>query len=106
MAHTTIAAVAELCNNEFSALLESDQLRQQTGKAEMVEEERARFRIWAAHIGTFAKYHASLDYRLRESKTVRSLVISQLELLRAAESRLWSLLRPGKLNVHGTMDSS
>ncbi len=106
MDHVTIAAAAELCNDEFSALLSSEQLRKRADKADAVEEERARFRIWAAHIGTFAKYHASLDYRLRESKTVRSLVLSQLELLRGAECRLWSVLHSGNLVFFNMIDSS
>ncbi|KAF1845081.1 uncharacterized protein K460DRAFT_394818 [Cucurbitaria berberidis CBS 394.84] len=98
MEKSTIASVAESCNYEFTALLDSDPLRQQADRAELaeaVEEERARFRLWAAHIGTFAKHHSSLDYRLRESEKVRSLVISQLEILRTAELRLAELLLPG-----------
>lgn len=97
MDRSTISIVAESCNNEFTALLDSDPLRRQTERAQLaeaVEEERARFRIWAAHIGVFAEHHSSLDYRLRESEKVRSLVISQLEILRKAELRLLELLQP------------
>jgi hypothetical protein len=99
MDHGTIASVAESCRNEFTALLDSDPLRQQADKADLaeaVEEEQARFRVWAAHIGTFATHHSSLDYRLRESEKVRSLVISQLEVLWRAEVRLLELLQPSK----------
>ena len=95
----TIASAAELCRNEFIVLLESDPLRHQADKADFadaIEEEQARFRVWAAHIGTFATYHSSLDYRLRESEKVRSLVISQLEVLRRAEVQLLKLLQPSK----------
>lgn len=99
MDRDTIASIAKSCNNELTALLVSNALRQQTARtdlAEAVEEERARFRIWAAHIGTFAKHHYSLDFRLRESDKVRSLVISQLEILRTAISQLSEILQDSR----------
>lgn len=98
MNHTTIAGVAQSCNDEFENLLYLGPLRGQASKAELaeeIEEERARFRIWAAHIGTFAKHHSSLDYRLRDSEKVRSLVISQLEVLIAAQLRLSEAVKTG-----------
>lgn len=56
------------------------------------EEQRARFSIWSANIGVFAKGHASLDYRLRESLDARKLM---LDLLKS----LMSFLRRGKCAV-------
>jgi hypothetical protein len=106
MESRTITSVAELCRDEFTALLGSDPLRHQADLAEAVEEEQARFRVWAAHIGTFATHHSSLDYRLRESEKVRSLVISQLEILRRAEARLLKLLQPSKSHSFNMTDSS
>lgn len=105
----TIVSVAESCRDEFIALLDSDPLQQQADKADLaeaVEEEQARFRVWAAHIGTFATHHSSLDYRLRESEKVRSLVISQLEVLWRAEIRLLKLLQPSKSHSLHMIDSS
>lgn len=102
MADGTIASVAESCRDELSALLNSISLRQQADKADLleaVEEEQARFRVWAAHIGTFATHHSSLDYRLRESEKVRSLVISQLEVLRRAAVRSVELLQPSESTI-------
>jgi hypothetical protein len=98
MDNRTLADAAESCNNDFSALLSLSPLRDHPEKvdlAEAIEEERARFRLWAANIGAFAKHHASLDYRLRESERVRSLVFSQLDLLHGAASQLSDTLQPG-----------
>jgi hypothetical protein len=53
-------------------------------KAEAIEEEQARFRLWVKHVGVFARHHNSLDFRLRDSKTDRSLVLNQLHILRFA----------------------
>ena len=98
MDNRTLADAAEGCNNGFSALLSLTPLRDHPEKvdlAEAVEEERARFRLWAANIGAFARHHASLDYRLRESERVRSLVFSQLDMLHGAALRLSDTLQPG-----------
>ena len=45
------------------------------------EDQLARFRIWAGNIGVNAKLHASLDYRLRDSKEARELTLDLLEVL-------------------------
>ena len=47
----------------------------------LAEDQLGRFRIWAKNIGVFAKGHASLDYRLRDSAEVGLLMIEQLEAL-------------------------
>ncbi|KAL6715525.1 hypothetical protein ACLMJK_006486 [Lecanora helva] len=50
----------------------------------LAEDQLGRFRIWAKHIGVFAKGHASLDYRLRDSAEVRLLMIDQLGTLQSS----------------------
>lgn len=94
----SIFSASEVCNISFTTLLNSEALhnapRAKTTVA--VEEERAKFRIWGAHIGAFAEYHASLDYRLRESETVRCLVITQLRLLQGGLGRLLAIMQHSK----------
>lgn len=36
---------------------------------------------WASNLGVFAADHASLDYRLRDSQAVQSLMVDQLRML-------------------------
>lgn len=56
-----------------------------------VEDQLARFKIWAGNIGVDAEGHASLDYRLRDSSQARGLMLDLLEMLQ-------SHLQLGKLN--------
>jgi hypothetical protein len=99
MEEDTIFSVAEASNASFTALLSPPGLRkaERAQISDVVEEEQAKFRIWAAHTGAFAEYHASLDYRLRESETVRSLVVTQLRLLQRSISRLLESFETGKI---------
>ena len=102
MGAAPIVDVAQTCKNAFVSLLESGSqrplvdLRDLEELREAIEDEQARLNTWAAHIGVFARHHSSLDYRLRESEKVRSLVTAQLEILRASQLKLLKILRPGK----------
>ncbi|KAL8999385.1 MAG: hypothetical protein Q9188_005899 [Gyalolechia gomerana] len=46
--------------------------------------ENQRFQLWSINLGLFQSSHSSLDYRLRQNKTVRSLVAALLTDLRLA----------------------
>src|SRR5438045_1894302 len=46
-----------------------------------VEDELARFRIWAANIGALTSGRASLEYRLRDAEYLHRNVQSLLEIL-------------------------
>jgi hypothetical protein len=41
-----------------------------------------RFQIWASNLGVFADVHASLDYRLRDVKDVRVLILQLLSSIK------------------------
>ncbi|KAF2117449.1 hypothetical protein BDV96DRAFT_644867 [Lophiotrema nucula] len=92
-----IANVAQICKTAFGHLLD-DQCKydDQAELSEAIEDEYARFNTWAAHIGVFAGPHSSLDYRLRESERVQSLVLAQLEILYTSQLRIINLTRPGR----------
>jgi hypothetical protein len=68
---------ATTCRESFRALLAD-------GPAEsraVVEEQQARFNIWAANIGVFANPKASLDYRLSESPEILRMIGELLDLV-------------------------
>ncbi|KAF1815309.1 hypothetical protein P152DRAFT_181671 [Eremomyces bilateralis CBS 781.70] len=92
MSDRSIRDIAESCDDAFDNLLDRNFVATWPVKfhdlVEKLEEERARFGVWAAHIGAQAEHHASLDYRLRESEKVQSLVKSQLLALHSSLVRL------------------
>ncbi|PMD49854.1 uncharacterized protein K444DRAFT_622465 [Hyaloscypha bicolor E] len=74
----TIADSAATCVGTFNAFLTGNVLPADGGDAESsawAEEQMARFSIWAANLGVFARGHASADYRLRDSDEVCSLIL-------------------------------
>lgn len=101
MDQKTIFSVAESCEEAFTKLLDSDPLLQAENieLAEALEDDKAQFKLWATHIGAFAEYHASLDYRLRESENVRQLLLSQLDILARSLRHLFELLNSGELLI-------
>lgn len=46
-----------------------------------VEDQLGRLRIWAGNIGVNAKEHASLDYRLRDSREAREITVKLLKIV-------------------------
>lgn len=54
--------------------------------------EADRFGLWASNLGLFVTGHASLQYRLREAETVRSVIELLLQDMRSmlVESTLWT----------------
>lgn len=102
MATGTIADAAGSCRSAFNSLLDCFEERdwadliERAQLLEAVEDEQARLNVWVTHIGIFAGYHSSLDYRLRETQRVRSLVLAQLEVLHLAQLHLLRTLQPGQ----------
>ncbi|MCJ1307424.1 hypothetical protein MMC25_001070 [Agyrium rufum] len=60
------------------------------------EEQKARFLIWSANIGIFAEGHASLDYRLRDSREARKLMLDLLGSLKNYLRRAINTVRPAE----------
>ncbi|KAF2440661.1 hypothetical protein P171DRAFT_489357 [Karstenula rhodostoma CBS 690.94] len=85
----------------FSALLCSTS----SSHYERIEEAQALFRVWAGSLGVSAEFHASLDYRVRDSETARLLCLSQLEALQDALSRLSEIQSAGGFHSHATIAS-
>lgn len=73
---TTIANHAWSCALRFNALVS-----QAGGVGLVFEDQLARFNIWSANIGVFAEAHASLDYRVRSSIKVKTMMIRLLQSL-------------------------
>lgn len=85
MEERSIAAIAYSCADLFNKSLadahqpdEAMEKKTAPGLVEFLDTQSGRFRIWAASIGVFASEHASLDYRLRESATVKELLLGQI----------------------------
>jgi hypothetical protein len=76
----TVVEAAELCLNAFQQCM---QLSASAFPREisLVEDQFARFSLWAANIGVFTPGRASLDHRLREAQEVHEVVGGVLESL-------------------------
>ncbi|KAL9029905.1 MAG: hypothetical protein Q9196_001908 [Gyalolechia fulgens] len=59
-------------SGEFARLRNDRQIRSSYETA--CKNENQRFQLWSINLGLFRSSHSSLDYRLRQNKTVRSLV--------------------------------
>lgn len=81
MEEVLIADVAKSCTDQFQGLLDVINLQvEHPGDAETpLDEQAARFKIWAGNLGVFAHAHGSLDYRLRDSPAAKALALDQLE---------------------------
>jgi hypothetical protein len=98
MEEHAIASIATSCMTLFEQdIAEADQPddlfeeKAAFGVDEFLDNQAGRFRIWAANIGVFAAGHASLDYRLRDSPSVKTLMLDQLNSLQ-------KFLRNGELS--------
>ncbi|RAK81851.1 uncharacterized protein BO72DRAFT_420696 [Aspergillus fijiensis CBS 313.89] len=76
----TIAATADRCLNLFQQCLQQSASISSL-EMTLVEDQLARFSLWAANIGVFAGGRASLDHRLREAQEVHEVIIGLLETL-------------------------
>ena len=73
--------------NELSALLHEDDCAQRTALQQTdVEDQSARFQVWAGNLGAFQRLPAtaSLDHRLRESPKIATQIHELLEDLETA----------------------
>ena len=76
----SIAETARKCARSFdNCLVQTDSL--DIVQQSLVEDQLARFSIWASNIGIFAPQKASMDHRLREAPEIRIVVISLLDAL-------------------------
>ncbi len=81
----TISSSAAICVDIFNGLLAGNVLPVKDSHVESLgwtEEQMARFSIWAANLGVFARGHASADYRLRDAAEARGLILQLLNALR------------------------
>lgn len=99
MASSNIHGKAKECIEEFKLLFKIEVQVRESGKAEhltpdelRMDDQLARFRMWAGNIGAFADGHASLDYRLRDNENAKKMMIRFLENLR--ESLRWGTIWP------------
>lgn len=77
---TTVAGSARLCSESFqSCLNKAAQIHHR--ELSLVEDQHARFAIWAANIRVFSAGRDSLDHRLREASDVHDAVIGLLQAL-------------------------
>ena len=81
MSKYNLRANAETCRTEFGSLLNTsteigllNETADGTYGVHWIEDQFARFRVWAGNIGAFAEGHASLDYRLRDSPQTQSFM--------------------------------
>ena len=88
MASQDIRKQTKECLNEFVNLLELrddldlvTELASSRLHATMIEDQYARFKMWAGNIGALADGRASLDHRLRESEEAKELMIEFLSTL-------------------------
>ena len=84
----TIRYRADQCVAQFKFLLGieteiqgSSKIKELKSDELTVEDQLARFEMWAGNIGVFADGHASLDYRLRDSDFAAKLMVDFLGTL-------------------------
>lgn len=79
-ASSTIADLARSCLGRFQKCL-NKAADVHPRELTLVENQVARFSVWAANIGVFAPGRGSLDHRLREAPDVQDAVGGLLEAL-------------------------
>ncbi|RSL68855.1 hypothetical protein CEP53_002420 [Fusarium sp. AF-6] len=77
---TTVAASARSCSESFQNCL-NKAAKIHHRELSFVEDQHARFAIWAANIRVFSAGRDSLDHRLREASDVQDVVIGLLQAL-------------------------
>jgi tetratricopeptide (TPR) repeat protein len=87
---TSAIECARLFNDLSSQLLDGERETRTTLSQPSIEDEGARYKIWAGNLGAFQRLPAasSLDYRLRESPKVATQIQELLEDLRHAMQRI------------------
>jgi hypothetical protein len=83
-----LRAAAQGCTSQFALLLEISEelgltcdISGRDYNVNWIQEQYARFKIWAANIGAFAQGHASLDHRLRDNEQTQKFMLEFLVTL-------------------------
>lgn len=108
---STIAHWTTQCLQSFQSCLNNAALVHPR-ELSLVENQLARFSLWAANSMVFAKGRVSLDYRLREASDVHDVVVGLLEALNYRVKGCTDLLSPeeapggSRRSVPGTVDQA
>ncbi|KAK6334644.1 hypothetical protein TWF718_010098 [Orbilia javanica] len=94
---SSIASLTRECHQLFQAILTNIQ---QSDEFEVVETQFGRLNIWASNIGAVADGNSSLDYRLRLSDDIKSMVVQLLEVLKGSLCRLGKYKYPNLIWPH------
>ena len=86
MSSPEIRLLGDECLSQFDLLCDiiqqtEDPHDRDAANRPKADDQRARFKIWAGHLGVFAPDHASLDHRLRSNEAARSTMLAFLEEL-------------------------
>jgi hypothetical protein len=93
---TTIGECSKRCLDLFSEGIDTVQHLERADAREIknsLEDEFARFKLWASNIGVFAEIQMSLDFRIRELADVKELFLAQFDII---ERRLDQCMLPSK----------
>jgi hypothetical protein len=77
---TTVAGCAAKVLDLFQRCLDLS-VSLHPSKFALVEDQLARFSLWASRIGVFARGRASMDHRLREAPDVHDAATGLLDIL-------------------------
>lgn len=85
MSSFEIRAVAQECRKQFELLIgisadigSINEAADDFYDVSWIEDQFARFKMWAGNIGAFADGHASLDYRLRDTEKTQQFMLDFL----------------------------
>ncbi|UPK97020.1 hypothetical protein LCI18_007955 [Fusarium solani-melongenae] len=102
LAITTVAGSARSCSESFQKCLnKAAQIHHR--ELSLVEDQHARFAIWAANIRVFSAGRDSLDHRLREAPDVQDAVIGLLQALDYRIQSCSNILEPIAEKTTGTV---
>jgi hypothetical protein len=109
MPSLAIRARAQECREQFELLIgisvelgSIDEAADDSYSVNWIEDQFARFKMWAGNIGAFAEGHASLDYRLRDNEQTHEFMLNFLVALTDFVNRgecPFSLLSPGSVQA-------
>lgn len=92
------------CLKAFASILDAATSESTKINQEILEDQHARFRIWAGTLGVFSSPHLSADFRLRYSQDTRNLI---RKLLRRLERNLkWLSLQATPIHSHDQHEST
>lgn len=87
----TVAEHATKCNRLFAESMHRPEIVQDPT---LIDDQLARFKLWASNMDIFGPSNISLDYRLRYSPTVVQIIHQLLDVICSSlESRKWLQLQ-------------